>query len=86
MKKIIIKIWLGLMVAALTGASMTAAQAPSSNAGSGTQLFCTRDFGNFLANGLDFDGEGFTDYFTDFVDIPGLDLVVTALITAGFQT
>lgn len=72
MKKIIIKIWLGLMVAGLTGAGLTGAQAPGSTAGSGTQLFCTRDFGNFLANGLDFDGEGFTDYFTDFVDIPGV--------------
>lgn len=39
------------------------ALAPKSN--SGTGLFCKRDFGNFLKNGIDFDGEGFTDYWRD---------------------
>ncbi len=41
------------------------AQGLSNNSDSGQQLFCSRDFGNFLANGIDFDGEGFTDYWND---------------------
>ncbi len=48
------------------------AQGLENNAGSGTQLFCKRDFSNFLTNGLDFDGEGFLDYWTDILDIPGV--------------
>jgi len=43
--------------------AMAQALDPKSN--SGTGLFCKRDFGNFLKNGVDFDGEGFTDYWRD---------------------
>jgi hypothetical protein len=32
---------------------------------SGGQVFCKRDFGNFLAIGIDFDGEGFWEYWKD---------------------
>jgi hypothetical protein len=45
--------------------SQVQAQGLNSNAGSGTQLFCKRDFSNFLTNGIDFDGEGFLEYWTD---------------------
>lgn len=45
------------------------AQGLDSNSGSGAQLFCTRDFGNFIVNGLDFDGEGFLDYWNDMLVI-----------------
>lgn len=72
MKKQLITIGVVLITIGFTGADLTAAQGLDNNTSAGTQLFCTRDFGNFLANGLDFDGEGFTDYFTDFVDIPGV--------------
>ncbi len=39
------------------------------NSGSGKQLFCTRDFSNFINNGLDFNGEGFIDYWNDILVI-----------------
>lgn len=45
------------------------AQGLDSNAGAGSQLFCKRDFGNFIVNGLDFDGEGFLDYWRDILVI-----------------
>jgi hypothetical protein len=45
------------------------AQGLNNNSGSGAQLFCKRDFGNFIVNGLDFDGEGFTDYWRDILVI-----------------
>ncbi len=32
---------------------------------SGSRVFCKRDFGNFLAIGIDFGGEGFIDYWDD---------------------
>lgn len=44
---------------------VVSAQGLSGNAGSGAQLFCTRDYGNFITNGIDFDGEGFVDYWRD---------------------
>lgn len=55
-----------------TGQNLSSAVIPVANAqtlspksNSGTGLFCKRDFGNFLKNGIDFDGEGFTDYWRD---------------------
>lgn len=45
------------------------AQGLSGNAGSGAQLFCTRDYSNFITNGIDFDGEGFVDYWRDLLVI-----------------
>lgn len=39
------------------------------NSSSGKQLFCTRDYGNFINNGLDFNGEGFIDYWNDILVI-----------------
>lgn len=53
----------------ITGSGTVMAQGLDSNAGSGAQLFCTRDFGNFIVNGLDFDGEGFLDYWRDMIVI-----------------
>lgn len=72
MKKLLITISLVLLGSAQIGELALAQSAQDNNSGTGTQLFCKRDFGNFLANGLDFDGEGFTDYFRDFMDIPGV--------------
>lgn len=55
----------GLCLLSMPAVEIAAAQGLSNNSGSGQQLFCSRDFGNFLANGIDFDGEGFTDYWAD---------------------
>lgn len=52
-----------------SGMGRVTAQGLDSNAGSGAQLFCTRDFSNFIVNGLDFDGEGFLDYWNDLLVI-----------------
>jgi hypothetical protein len=51
------------------GQNVVQAQGLNNNASSGGQLFCKRDFGNFITNGLDFDGEGFTDYWRDILVI-----------------
>lgn len=63
---------LGFMMLALIANDLSAstinvaqAQGLNNNASSGSQLFCKRDFGNFITNGLDFDGEGFIDYWRD---------------------
>ncbi len=53
----------------LSTLSPVLAQGLESNAGSGAQLFCKRDFSNFLTNGIDFDGEGFLDYWNDILVI-----------------
>ncbi len=45
------------------------AQGLGTSSGSGEQLFCARDFSNFITNGLDFDGEGFVDYWRDILVI-----------------
>lgn len=51
-----------------TGESVKA-QALNNNSNGGQQLFCSRDFGTFITNGLDFDGEGFIDYWRDMLVI-----------------
>jgi hypothetical protein len=51
------------------GGSIARAQGLSNNSGSGQQMFCARDYANFLMNGLDFDGEGFLDYWRDILVI-----------------
>ncbi|MCC6643709.1 hypothetical protein IT411_03080 [Candidatus Peregrinibacteria bacterium] len=67
---VISALWLaGLIWLASPSVPTAKAQGLSNNSGSGQQLFCTRDFGNFLANGIDFDGEGFTDYWRDILVI-----------------
>lgn len=45
------------------------AQAQGNNSATGEQLLCARDYSNFLVNGLDFDGEGFVDYWRDILVI-----------------
>lgn len=55
------------MLFIMTGSAF--AQGLGNNSGSGAQLFCTRDYGNFITNGIDFDGEGFVDYWRDIIII-----------------
>jgi len=74
MKKIALKIslvTLGLtcLVLVWPNNGPVRAQGLNNNSSSGTQLFCKRDFSNFLTNGLDFDGEGFLDYWNDIIVI-----------------
>ncbi len=52
-----------------SGWPVVSAQGLNNNASSGAQLFCKRDFSNFIVNGIDFDGEGFTDYWRDILVI-----------------
>jgi hypothetical protein len=66
--RLLIVLLLG-MTAATGAPSAAGAQGLDSNAGAGSQLFCKRDFGNFIVNGLDFDGEGFWDYWRDILVI-----------------
>ena len=75
---------LGIIMAAsiigLMGINAAQAQGLSSNASTGQQAFCPRDFGNFLAIGMNFEGEGFWDYWKDILDIPGVLIIVNFLI------
>lgn len=54
-----------LLCVSFPDADIAYAQGLSTPSNSGGQLFCKRDFSNFLANGIDLDGEGFTDYWRD---------------------
>ncbi len=59
----------GVILLVFSFVNTASAQGLSSSAGSGSQLFCTRDYGNFITNGIDFDGEGFLDYWRDLLVI-----------------
>jgi len=62
-------ILLAMVASTVIDQNQPVVQAQANNSGSGQQLFCARDFSNFIINGLDFDGEGFTDYWRDILVI-----------------
>ncbi len=62
-----LKIWLVGALLALTVPGTLFAQGLTGDNSSGQQVFCKRDFSSFISTGLDFGGQGFTEYWKDFL-------------------